>query len=104
MVGRTPGTTKNSNRRRVRNPNGRLIDFEGIQYYKLINNGFKLNRSGTEVIENSNFTPVVVERRGRSKKYPYVNTTHKKVKNPEARREIKTNTLKFRNLAKKVWK
>ena len=29
MVGRPVGTTKNPNRRRIKNPNGRLIDFEG---------------------------------------------------------------------------
>ena len=31
MAGRPVGTTKNPNRRRVQNPHGRLIDFEGIQ-------------------------------------------------------------------------
>ena len=66
MVGRTPGTTKDPNRRRVRNPNGRLIDFGGPQYNKLINNGYRLNRAGVKLIENPNFTPV--ERRGRPKK------------------------------------
>src|SRR5206468_1027855 len=102
MVGRTPGSTKDPNRRRVRNPNGRLIDFEGIQYNKLINIGYKLNHDGTALIENLNFTPVVVvERRGRPKKYPDVSTTHEKVKNPETGREIKTNTLNFRKLANK---
>src|SRR5437899_3196718 len=38
MAGRPVGTTKNPNRRRVRNPNGRLIDFEGIQYNKYVYN------------------------------------------------------------------
>src|SRR6267154_719614 len=97
--GRPTGTTKDPNRRRVKNHNGRLIDFEGILYNKLINNGYKLNRRGTKLIENPNFTPV--ERRGRPKKYPDVSTTHEKVKNPETGREIKTNTLNFRKLAKK---
>src|SRR5206468_7075244 len=99
MVGRTPGTTKDPNRRRVRNPNGRLIDFGGPQYNKLINNGYKLNRAGTRLIENPNF--VAVERRGRPKKYPDVTTTHEKVRNPDTKRFIKTNTLNFRKLAQK---
>src|SRR2546425_12468439 len=99
MIGRTPGSTKNPNRRRVRNPNGRLIDFRGIQYNKLIKNGYKLNPQGTKLIEIVNFTGVVIERRGRPKKYPDVSTTHEKVENPETRREIKTNTLYFRKLA-----
>ena len=88
MVGRAPGTTKDPNRRRVRNPNGRLIDFEGPQYSKLIKNGYKLNRAGTKLVENRNFTPVVVERRGRPKKYPDVTTTHEKVQNPDTKREF----------------
>src|SRR5437867_8820006 len=99
MVGRTPGSTKDPNRRRVRNPNGRIIDFEGIQYNKLVNNGYKLNSQGTQLIENSNFTPVVVKKRGRPKKYPDVSTTHETVNNPETGRAIKTNTLNFRKLA-----
>src|SRR5437867_8375075 len=99
MVDRPVGTTKNPNRRRVRNPNGRLIDFEGIQYNKFIKIEYKLNRRGTKLIEHPNFTPVVVEKGGRPKKYHDVTTTHEKVKNPETGREIKTNTLNFRKLA-----
>src|SRR5437867_2095458 len=99
MVGRTTGSTKDPNRRRVRNPNGRIIDFEGIQYNKLVNNGYKLNSQGTQLIEHPNFTPVVAEKRGRPKKYPDVSTTHETVNNPETGRAIKTNTLNFRKLA-----
>ena len=65
MVGRPAGTTKDPNRRRVQNRNGRLIDFEGKQYQNLIRIGYKLNRAGTKLIVNPNFTPV--ERRGRPK-------------------------------------
>src|SRR5437867_4592626 len=100
MVGRTSGSTKDPNRRRGRNPYGRIIDFEGIQYNKLVNNGYKLNSQGTQLVENSNFTPVVVvKKRGRPKKYPDVSTTHETVNNPETGRAIKTNTLNFRKLA-----
>src|ERR1700759_3474742 len=101
MVGRPVGTTKNPNRRRVQNPWGRLIDFKGRQYNKLINEGYKLNGKGTRLIENRNYTPVVVERRERPKKYPDVTTTHNKVTNSETGREIKTNTLTFRKLVDK---
>src|SRR3989442_6250346 len=99
MIGRPVGTTKNPNRRRVRNHNGRIIDFEGIQYNKLVNNGYKLNRRGTKLIRNTNFTPAIIERRGRPKKYPDVSTTHEKVINPDTGKDIKTNTLNFRKLA-----
>ena len=99
MVGRTPGTTEDPNRRRVQNPKGRIIDFEGPKYNKLIKNGYKLNRAGTKLIVNPNF--VAVERRGRPKKYPDVITTHEKVQNPDTKRLIKTNTLNFRKLAQK---
>src|SRR5437867_8054589 len=99
MVGRPVGTTKDSKRRRVRNPNERLIDFKGIQYNELIKIGYKLNRRGTKLIEHPNFTLAIVERRGRPKKYPDVSTTHEKVINPDTGREIKTNTLNFRKLA-----
>ena len=98
MVGRPKGTTKDPNRRRVLNPSGRLIDFEGNQYNKLINSGYKLNRKGTKLIENQNFTHV--ERRGRPKKYLDVTTTHETVKNPKTGRMIKTNTLYFRKIVK----
>ena len=36
MVGRTPGTTKDPNRQRVRNPNGRIIDFEDLSTINLL--------------------------------------------------------------------
>ena len=35
MAGRPKGSTKDPNRRRILNPNGRRIDFEGRQYNKL---------------------------------------------------------------------
>ena len=52
MSGRPTDASKDPNRRRVKNHNGRLIDFEGILYNKLINNGYKLNRQGTKLVEN----------------------------------------------------
>ncbi len=41
--GRAKGIKKDPNRKKVRNPIGRLIDFEGPQYNKLIMEGFVLN-------------------------------------------------------------
>src|SRR6267154_2694202 len=64
-----------------------------------MNNGDKEDRRGTKLVENPNFTPV--ERIGRPKEYPDVLTTHETVINPDTEREIKTNTLNFRKLAKK---
>ena len=45
--GRPIGTTKDPNRKRVKNHNGRLIDYEGVQYNKLIKSGYKLNSDKT---------------------------------------------------------
>ena len=62
MVGRPVGTTKDPNRRRIKNSNGKLIDFEENQFNKLLNKRYKLNLQGTQLVESPNFTPV--ERRG----------------------------------------
>ena len=43
MVGRPKGR-KDPNRRRVFNPNGRKIDYDGPQYNKLLRNGYILRR------------------------------------------------------------
>ena len=56
MAGRPAGTTKDPNRRRVMNPYGRLIDFEGHSYNKFINTGYKLNLAGNRLIEDATFT------------------------------------------------
>ena len=55
MAGRPKGS-KDPNRRRILNPNGRRIDFEGRQYNKWIKNGYKLNRDGTKLVIDKSFT------------------------------------------------
>ena len=54
--GRPVGTTKDPNRRRVRNDNGRLIDYGGRQYNRLIQSGYMLNTEGTSLVADPNFT------------------------------------------------
>ena len=46
--GRPKGATKDSNRPRIRNHNGRIIDINGPQYNKLIKNGYKHNVDNTQ--------------------------------------------------------
>lgn len=48
--GRAKGIKKDPNRRRVKNPNGRLIDFEGPQYNKLISNGYVLDEGKGQLV------------------------------------------------------
>src|SRR5437868_1246088 len=98
MAGRPSGTTKDPNRRRVQNPWGWIIDFEGPQYNKLIKNGYKLNRAGTELIRNPNF--VAVERRGRPSGKAKVVPVTEKVVNPNTKRAIKIGGPTFKNVSK----
>src|SRR6476619_7640689 len=103
MVGRFRGSTKDPNRRRILNPEGRRIDFGSPQYNKWIKNGYKVNRDGTKLVIDRSFTgdrnatrPV-----GRPKgKAPAVPDSQK-VKNPETGRLIKKGAYKFKQLAKK---
>ena len=78
--GRPVGSTKESDRRTVKNPTGRQIDYGGPQYTKLIQNGYMLNVDGTQLISNPNFKS-------------------DKVKNPETGRLINkfTYPLKLKN-------
>ena len=54
--GRPIGTKKDPNRKRVKNHNGRMIDYQGMQYNKLIKSGYKLNREKTQLMLDDNFT------------------------------------------------
>ena len=49
------GMTKDPNRRRVRNHNGRMIDYDGIQLKWLLHNGYKLNTDETAFVADNNF-------------------------------------------------
>ena len=102
-AGRPKNTIKDSNRRKVRNPNGRIIDFEGPQYNKLIKSGYILNND--KLVKDPQFTNIEndvkqKQNKGRPKKYTVVATVDK-VKNPDTGRMIKTNTYKFKQLTNK---
>src|SRR6476661_3413130 len=95
MVGRSRGSTKD--------PDGRRIDFGGPQYNIWIKNGYKVNRDGTKLVIDRSFTgdrnatrPV-----GRPKGKAPVVPDSQKVKNPETGRLIKKGAVTFRNLTKK---
>ena len=91
--GRPVGTKKDPNRKRVKNHNGRMIDYEGVQYNKLIRSGYKLNRDKTQLILDDNFTG----ERG-------VIKPTDKVKNPEPNgRWLKIGSKKFEELKKKYY-
>src|SRR6476619_1734489 len=103
MVGRHRGSTKDPNRRRILNPEGRRIDFGGIQYKKWIKNGYKVNRDGTKLVIDRSFTgdrnatrPV-----GRPKGKAAAVTYSKKVKNPKYVRLIKKGAVTYKKLIKK---
>src|SRR6476469_1540740 len=103
MVGRLRGSTKDPNRRRILNPEGRRIDFGGIQYKKWIKNGYKVNRDETKLVIDRSFTGDRNATRpiGRPKgKAPAVPDSQK-VKNPETGRLIKKGAVTFKNLTKK---
>src|SRR5579863_5567827 len=55
LRGRPVGSVKAKKRERVKNPNGRIIDKDGVQYKRLINNGYMLNDAGSQLIKNESF-------------------------------------------------
>src|SRR6266536_6661416 len=104
MAGRPVGSTKDPNRRKVTNPNGRIIDYDGLQYNKLIRSGYKLNNSGTHLVEDNNFTGSIVKKfagrpRGKASTVP----DSQKIKNPETGRLIKKYAYTFKQLVKKYY-
>ena len=50
MVDQKALEKKDPNRRKVRNHQNRLIDYDGPQYKKLINFGYRLNKKGDQLI------------------------------------------------------
>ena len=56
MAGKPRGSTKDHNRGKVKNPDGRRIDFEGTQYNKWIKSGYKLSRDGIKLVIDRSFT------------------------------------------------
>src|SRR5664279_1481216 len=100
--GRPQGTTKDPNRRRIRNHNGRLIDFEGLQFNRLINSGYMLNQENTRLVLDNNFTGDRNARNpvGRPPNRPRVITNEEKVKNPDTKRFIIKSGAVFKKLTK----
>src|SRR5277367_714072 len=103
MAGRPRGSTKDPNRRKVKNPDGRRIDLKGTHYNKGIKSGYKLNRDGIKLVIDRRFTGdrnatrPVGGSRGRAPAVPDL----QKVKNPESGRPIKKGANTFRKLTKK---
>src|SRR5271170_5179071 len=103
MAGRPRGSTKDPNRRKVKNPDGRRIDFEGTQYNKWIKSGYKLSRDGIKLVIDRSFTGErnatrpVGRPRGKAPALP----DSQKVKNPESGRPIKKGANTFKKLTKK---
>src|SRR5277367_5195107 len=103
MAGRPRGSTKDPNRRKVKNPDGRRIDFEGTQYNKWIKSGYKLNRDAIKLVIDRRFTGdrnttrPVGRPRGKAPPVP----DSQKVKNPESGRPIKKDANTFKKLTKK---
>ena len=100
MAGRPLGTTKDSTRKRVINPNGRYIDYEPTKhnsaYMKWVKKGYKLNSDETNLVIDTNFNPQTVTTRQRGRPKSVITTGYEKVKIPDSGREIKTNTQYFR--------
>ena len=101
--GRPMGTTKDPNRRRVRNNNGRLIDYGGLQYNRLIQSGYMLNTESNRLVADPNFTANSITRRpvGRPRGPARVVRNEEKVKNPDTKRMINKTGVVFGQLANK---
>jgi hypothetical protein len=103
MVGRPQGTTKDPNRRKVINPNGRKIDYEGPQYNKLIRIGYKLDEDINRLIKDPNFAGDRNVRRTPGKPKGSVIPDADKVKNPDTGRMIIKTGVVFKNLSRKYY-
>ena len=78
--GRPSGTTKDPNRKKVLNQNGRCIDYAGPQYNKLIKEGYSLTYDN-KLVKDPNAS-ITKKPRGRPKTYTAIATADK-VRNPE---------------------
>src|SRR5271163_338670 len=96
--GRPPGK-KDTNRKRILNPNGRIIDVNGPQYNKLLRSGYDESEDGKTLVFNDSFIRKTIPR-GRPKKIRVINT-HEKVVNPDTKRLIKIDNATFKQLSKK---
>ena len=88
---------------RVLNPNGRKIDYGGVQYNRLIRNGYKLEEKCSQLIEDPHFTgdrnaPLP---RGRPKGTTRKLSSTETVYNPLTHRNILKSGHLFKELLKK---
>src|SRR5882757_6158294 len=100
-MGRQKGIKKNADRRRIKNPFGRKIDFGGRQYNELIKNGYKLNDDETHLVPGDKIT--LGNKRGRPRGMALKVPESKKVKNPETGRMVIKTGATFRKLVKKFY-
>ena len=88
---------------RVLNPNGRKIDYGGIQYNRLIRKGYKLNEKCSQLIQDPQFTgdrnaPLP---RGRPKGVPVIKPASSEVfENPLTNRKISKSGATYKALLK----
>ena len=98
--GRPKGTTKAINRKKILNQNGRIIDYDGNQFRKLLKSGYKVNDDETRLVIDDNFIKHTVKR-GRPKGKATIVPHEEKVKNPDTGRLIIKNGATFKTLSKK---
>src|SRR5271163_2624874 len=99
-VGRPPGK-KDTNRKRILNPNGRIIDVNGPQYKKLLRSGYDESEDRKTLVFNDSFIRKTIPR-GRPKIIRVINP-HERVVNPDTKRLIKTDNVTFKTLSKKYY-
>jgi len=88
---------------RVLNPNGRKIDYGGIQYNRLIRKGYKLNEKCSQLIQDPNFTGDrnAKRPRGRPKGVPVIKPASSEVfENPLTNRKISKSGATYKALLK----
>jgi len=90
---------------KIKNPNGRIINVNGPQYKKLLENGYKPSDDGIRLISDENYKYTAPRKKGRPpgskneiQKIPFI---HEKVQNPITNRLIKTSGVTFKNISKK---
>ena len=93
---------KDPDRKKILNHNGRLIDVDGPQFRTLLQNGYKINDAGTQLVENSSFIgdrfPTRPRGRPPGKAEPIPDS--QKVVNPETGRKIKKDGILFKKITK----
>ena len=98
-AGRSKGSKKDFNRRKIRNPNGRIIDYDGRQCKKLLLNGYKENDEKTQLIADDNFEARKVKNHAGSKQPILI---YEKVRIRDTSRMIIISASTFKKISKNV--